>query len=86
MGVLLASTTNVHFATQKYGIRYSSWALISAEQHDIILFPHKLDYFALAGLITAHILAALKHQFIDKDNVLRRMLPCVKISDSIIRT
>jgi cytochrome b561 len=79
MGVLLASTTNVDFTTQEYGIHYSSWALISAEQHDTMLLAHKAGFFALAGLITVHILAALKHHFIDKDNVLRRMLPFAKI-------
>jgi len=32
-----------------------------------------LGYFT-AGLIVLHVLAALKHQFINKDNLLRRML------------
>ncbi len=36
---------------------------------------HKFLGFILVGLIALHILAALKHHFIDKDDVLIRMLP-----------
>lgn len=38
---------------------------------------HKLLAFTIIGLVSVHILAALKHHFIDKDNILRRMLPLV---------
>lgn len=34
--------------------------------------------YALATLVVLHLLAALKHQFIDRDGVLARMLPCWK--------
>jgi len=30
---------------------------------------------ALAGLVAAHVGAALKHHFIDRDGVLKRMMP-----------
>ena len=36
---------------------------------------HELLAFAIIGLVSLHILAALKHHFIDKDTILRRMLP-----------
>ena len=36
---------------------------------------HETMAWILIGLIILHILAALKHHFIDKDNVLKRMLP-----------
>jgi len=36
---------------------------------------HKLSAFALAGLSILHIAAALKHQLIDKDGLIERMLP-----------
>lgn len=36
---------------------------------------HQYLNFTLLALVTVHILAALKHHFIDKDSVLRRMLP-----------
>jgi cytochrome b561 len=40
---------------------------------------HGVLAFALAGLATLHILAALLHHFIRKDDVLRRMLPGVRL-------
>ena len=38
-------------------------------------FIHKLAGKVAIGLIALHILAALKHQFIDRDNTLNRMTP-----------
>jgi len=35
---------------------------------------HKYLAYSLIAIITLHILAALKHHFIDKDNILRRMV------------
>lgn len=39
---------------------------------------HKTIAWILISLIVLHILGAMKHHFIDKDNVLRRMLPGCK--------
>jgi cytochrome b561 len=36
---------------------------------------HVLLAYAIFGIALLHALAALKHHFIDRDNVLRRMLP-----------
>ena len=36
---------------------------------------HNFLNMALLGCVVAHVLATLKHQFIDRDNILRRMLP-----------
>ncbi|MBP6647482.1 MAG: cytochrome b/b6 domain-containing protein, partial [Burkholderiaceae bacterium] len=36
---------------------------------------HAVSAFALAGLALLHIAAALKHQWIDRDNLVARMLP-----------
>ena len=36
---------------------------------------HEISAFALLGLAFLHIAAALKHQFIDKDGLVNRMLP-----------
>jgi len=36
---------------------------------------HELSAFAMAGLVLLHIAAALKHQFIDRDGLMGRMLP-----------
>jgi cytochrome b561 len=42
---------------------------------EIIKPFHELSAFALIGLAGLHIAAALKHQWIDKDGLLNRMLP-----------
>ncbi|EER60631.1 cytochrome B561 [Acidovorax delafieldii 2AN] len=42
---------------------------------DAIKPLHKLSAFALAALVAVHVAAALKHQFIDRDGLLQRMLP-----------
>jgi cytochrome b561 len=39
---------------------------------------HELLAFAMIGLLLLHIVAALKHHFLDKDDVLVRMLPLVR--------
>lgn len=36
---------------------------------------HHLLAYALAAAVLAHVGAALKHQFIDRDGLIRRMLP-----------
>jgi cytochrome b561 len=36
---------------------------------------HEWSSYAIIGLVSAHILAALYHHFVMKDNVLKRMLP-----------
>lgn len=36
---------------------------------------HEILTYGMAGLVFMHIAAALKHQFIDKDGLLRRMMP-----------
>ncbi|MBV8500867.1 MAG: cytochrome b [Paucibacter sp.] len=36
---------------------------------------HHLLAFGLAALVVAHVSAALKHQFIDRDGLIQRMLP-----------
>ncbi|MBA2689707.1 MAG: cytochrome b [Burkholderiales bacterium] len=39
---------------------------------------HRVLNYTLAGIVTVHVLAALKHQFIDRDGVLARMSPFSK--------
>lgn len=36
---------------------------------------HKWAAFALMGLVALHVLAVIKHQFIDRDGLIKRMLP-----------
>lgn len=42
---------------------------------DALKLAHKSINFTMAGVIVFHVVAALKHHFIDRDDVLRRMLP-----------
>lgn len=42
---------------------------------DFFFKVHAISGYCLVALITLHILAALKHHFIDRDNILKRMLP-----------
>ena len=36
---------------------------------------HEISAYALAALVTLHVAAAVKHQFIDRDGLIERMLP-----------
>ena len=45
------------------------------ELGDLLHQVHKLLNFSMAALVLAHLGAALKHHFIDRDDVLARMLP-----------
>jgi len=40
-----------------------------------LLIVHKSLNYLLAAVVTMHVAAALKHQFVDRDGVLGRMLP-----------
>lgn len=41
----------------------------------ILLLLHKALNYVLAAVVTVHIAAALKHHFVDRDDVLARILP-----------
>jgi cytochrome b561 len=41
---------------------------------------HEISAFAMAGLIALHVGAALKHQFVDRDGLLQRMVPWLRNS------
>lgn len=58
--------------------------LIARSQENLALFKAVHFYIAwtLMALIAVHILAALKHHFIDRDTVLRRMLPSFRYQSS----
>jgi cytochrome b561 len=47
----------------------------NAELGDLLQSVHEALNLCLAALVIAHIGAALKHHFIDRDDILRRMLP-----------
>ncbi|MGD9599176.1 MAG: YceI family protein [Steroidobacteraceae bacterium] len=47
--------------------------------YDVLHEVHEILAFTLGGVAILHLLAALKHHFIDRDAVLRRMLPFVRV-------
>jgi len=50
----------------------------NAELGDQLQWLHMTLNYALAALVIAHIGAALKHRFIDRDDILSRMLPSAR--------
>jgi cytochrome b561 len=75
VGFFLASTTKLDFVAKGYGINYSSFQLAPASLHDTLLCIHISLYWTIITLLAVHILAALKHHFVDHDEVMLRMLP-----------
>jgi cytochrome b561 len=47
---------------------------ISDEQRELAILVHEWLAYGTLGLVGLHMLAALKHQFIDRDGTLKRML------------
>jgi cytochrome b561 len=75
VGILLASTTKLEFVANGYGINYSALQLAPDSLYELLLSFHIGLYWTIVALLAVHILAALKHHFIDRDAVLLRMLP-----------
>ena len=50
---------------------------------DMFKATHQLLAFASIGLIGLHVLGALYHQFLRRDDVLRRMIPGTRVSDPV---
>jgi cytochrome b561 len=48
---------------------------VSETLADLFKFGHATLAFTLAGLVLVHVAAALKHQWVDNDGLLQRMLP-----------
>lgn len=48
------------------------------ELGDLLLQVHKLLNFLLFGLVLGHVGASLKHHFIERDDILARMLPFLR--------
>lgn len=58
-----------------------NWPLLpvpqSRELAGTLMDVHRAGVKALYVLLALHVLAALKHQFVDRDNVLHRMIPLI---------
>ena len=50
----------------------------NAELGDLLQALHRLLNYSMAAIVFAHLGAALKHHFIDRDDVLARMLPFLR--------
>ncbi len=48
---------------------------VSKDLADAIKPLHKFSALAMAGLVVLHVAAALKHQWVDRDGLINRMLP-----------
>ena len=51
------------------------WVPRSVELAQQLKALHQILTYSLAGVVTLHVLAAVKHQFIDKDGLIFRMIP-----------
>jgi cytochrome b561 len=79
VGAPLAGYVASNFS--KFGIKYFALALLAPWGPDdkaiYALFntTHRVLALTLAGMILLHVAAALKHVFIDRDGIMRRMWP-----------
>ncbi|MBP5074785.1 cytochrome b [Pseudomonas chlororaphis] len=53
-------------------------APVDQSRYDLAMWIHRLLSWGAGALILVHVLAALKHHFFDKDDILARMLPRVR--------
>jgi cytochrome b561 len=70
----LGSSFN-RFGTRFWGIALPKWGWDDAHLRSIFFGIHEVSAWVLIAAIALHILGALKHQFIDRDNLLSRMKP-----------
>lgn len=70
----LGSSFN-RFGVRFFGIPLPHWGHEDAALRELFVQAHRLASYALVVLIAIHVLAALKHRFVDRDEVLQRMAP-----------
>lgn len=64
------------FQVVLYGVMpLPDWVPVSKELADTFKGIHKLCSLTLATLVVLHVLAAVKHQWVDRDGLLGRMMP-----------
>ncbi len=83
LGWLLISTSSYKFPTMFWGV--FQWPVLplselsfSKQLHEIAEFLHSKFVWLGIILMLLHVAAALKHQFVDKDGLLGRMIPFIK--------
>lgn len=70
----LGSSFN-RYGTRFWGIPLPKWGWDDAGLRELFFGLHQAIGYALIALIALHVAGALKHQLIDRDNLLARMLP-----------
>jgi cytochrome b561 len=70
----LGSSFN-RYGTRFWGIALPKWGWDDAALRELFFGLHQAIGYALIVLIVLHVAGALKHQLIDRDNLLARMLP-----------
>jgi cytochrome b561 len=58
-----------------FGMQLPAWASRNIALKEFLSVVHLVNSCVLTVLIALHVAAALKHQFVDRDGLLRRMLP-----------
>jgi cytochrome b561 len=73
-GWLLAGTMRRPLDAELFGlVPIPVWAL-GRSYHEVFEDAHKIVAYALLALIVVHVVAALRHHFIKRNDVLRRMI------------
>jgi cytochrome b561 len=64
-------------AFSKFGLKWFGIPLfIGVDNHDLrenIVQAHEIISYILLGVVVLHVLAAIKHKLVDKDNIMERM-------------
>ncbi len=63
------------YPVRYFGLMLPSWAPKIVPLKDLLSVVHLFSSWILVAAIALHIAAALKHQFVDRDNLLQRMSP-----------
>jgi cytochrome b561 len=63
------------YPVRYFGMLLPAWAAKSIPLKDFLSVVHLVNSCVLVTAIAVHIAAALKHQFVDRDRLLRRMWP-----------
>jgi cytochrome b561 len=70
----LGSSFN-RYGTRFWGILLPKWGWDDAHLRELFFGIHEAIAYLLIALIVLHVAGALKHQWIDRDNLIARMLP-----------
>ena len=63
------------YGTRFWGVLLPKWGWDDAHLRELFFGLHEAIGYALIALIVLHVAGAFKHQWIDRDNLLARMLP-----------